>query len=107
VLAILGRRNGEGLSAYPQLVQSPFMGRTSISQKTIVHLMRALRDYGTVGSELEEAPDFAEVLYEQDFPDWFVTHAKSYYDGTGRRYLLICETGDSSSLPTVRWAAAY
>jgi hypothetical protein len=79
VLAILERRNSEGLSAYPQLVQSPFMGRTSISQKTIVQLMRAFRDYGTVGSELDEAPNFAEELYEQDFPDWFVTHAKTYY----------------------------
>ena len=93
MLAILERRNSEGLSAYPQLVQSPFMGRTSISQKTIVQLMRAFRDYGTVGSELDEAPNFAEELYEQDFPDWFVTHAKTYYGWHWREILTDLRNG--------------
>ncbi len=52
--AILGRRNSEGLSAYPQLVQSPFMGRTSISQKTIVQLIRAFRDYGSSANDRDD-----------------------------------------------------
>jgi len=50
-----------------------------VSQKTLVSVMRALRDHGTAAHELEEPPDLGELLYENDFPDWFVTHSRSQY----------------------------
>jgi hypothetical protein len=42
-------------------------------------MMRALREHGTAAHELEESPDIGELLYENDFPDWFVTHSRSQY----------------------------
>jgi len=42
--------------------------------------MRALREHGTAAHELEEPPDLGELLYENDFPDWFVTHSRSHYN---------------------------
>lgn len=50
-----------------------------ISQRTLVSVMRALREHGTAAHELEEPPDLGELLYENDFPDWFVTHSRSQY----------------------------
>jgi hypothetical protein len=42
-------------------------------------MMRALREHGTAAHELEEPPDIGELLYENDFPDWFVIHSRSQY----------------------------
>ena len=50
-----------------------------ISQRTLVSAMCALRGHGTAAHELEEPPDLGELLYENDFPDWFVTHSRSQY----------------------------
>lgn len=50
-----------------------------VSQRTLVSVMRALREYGTPVHELEGPPDPGELLYENDFPDWFVTHSRSQY----------------------------
>ena len=50
-----------------------------VSQRTLVSVKRALREYGTSVHELEEPPDLGELLYENDFPDWFVTHSRSQY----------------------------
>ena len=50
-----------------------------LSQKTLVAMMRALRDHGTAAHELEELPNMGKLLYENDFPDWFVTHSRSQY----------------------------
>jgi hypothetical protein len=41
-------------------------------------MIRALNRYGTSDSGWK-AGDFAELLYENDFPDWFVIHADSHY----------------------------
>ena len=42
--------------------------------------MRALREHGTATHDFGGAfPDLGELLYENDFPDWFVTHSKSQY----------------------------
>ena len=50
-------------------------------------VMRALRDDGSEAHELEEPPDIGELLYEHDYPDWFVTHARSHYDWDWSRIL--------------------
>jgi hypothetical protein len=50
-----------------------------LSQRTLVAVMRALREHGTAVHELEEPPDIGELLYENDFPGWFVTHSRSQY----------------------------
>jgi hypothetical protein len=55
------------------------MPRKLVSQRTLVSVMRALREHGTAAYELEEPPDFGALLYENDFPDWFVTHSRSQY----------------------------
>jgi hypothetical protein len=41
--------------------------------------MRALREFGSVQHEMEEPPDLTTFLYEYDFPDWFIRHARSQY----------------------------
>lgn len=42
-------------------------------------MMRALREHGSAAHELEEPPDVGELLYENDFPPWFVTHSRAEY----------------------------
>jgi hypothetical protein len=56
------------------------MGQKLISQRTIVELMRALREYGLTSTDLEEPVNYTEFLYERDFPDWFVKHAAESYE---------------------------
>ncbi len=58
-----------------------------LSQRTLVTIMRALRSYGTAAHELEEPPDFVELLYEHGFPDWFAIHARSQYSYHWREIL--------------------
>ncbi len=41
--------------------------------------MRALREFGSAQHELEEPLDLTTFLYEHDFPDWFIMHARSQY----------------------------
>ncbi len=55
------------------------MPSKKVSQRTLVAVMRALREYGSASDELEEPPNLVEFLYEHDFPDWFITHARTYY----------------------------
>ena len=50
-----------------------------LSQRTLVAVMRALREHGTAAHELEEPPNIGELLYEHDFPHWFVTHSRAQY----------------------------
>ena len=52
------------------------MPRKKLSQRTLVAVMRALREYGAPKHELEEAPNLFELLYENDFPDWFGRRAR-------------------------------
>jgi hypothetical protein len=63
------------------------MPRKEISQRTLVAVMRALREHGTSAHELEEPPDPYELLFENDFPDWFVIHARSEYGFDWREIL--------------------
>jgi hypothetical protein len=51
-----------------------------LSQRTLVSVMRALRAHRTASHELEEPPDLGELMYENGFPDWFVTHARNQYN---------------------------
>lgn len=55
------------------------MPSKKVSQRTLVAVMRALREYGSASDELEEPPNLVEFLYEHDLPDWFITHARSSY----------------------------
>jgi hypothetical protein len=60
------------------------MPRKQVSQRTLVSVMRALRDHVSAAqrhdySELEEPPNIGELLYEHGFPHWFVTHSRSQY----------------------------
>jgi hypothetical protein len=50
-----------------------------LSQRSLVAVTRALREYVYPHHELERGPDVGELLYENDFPHWFVTHARSEY----------------------------
>jgi hypothetical protein len=59
-----------------------------ISQRTIVKLMEALEDLGSVLSDECAALDFSKFLYEHDFPDWFVQHAESHYAFGWKRILI-------------------
>jgi hypothetical protein len=68
------------------------MAMKRISQRTMVAVMRAFRSHGTSNDELEEPPDVGELLYENDFPDWFVRRI------TGERYY----SNWSSILPDLR-----
>ncbi len=65
------------------------MAKRFISQKSIVELMRALREYR--GSQ--EAIEFGELLYEHDFPDWFVIHAENPYQWHWKRILVDVRDG--------------
>ncbi len=60
-----------------------------VSQRTLVTVMRALRDHGTAAHELEEPPSFVELLYANDFPDWFVIHARNQYSFDWREILPV------------------
>lgn len=66
-----------------------------VSQRTIVEMMRALRDYGTSSSDSEEPPDYKEELYAVGFPDWFVEHAGHYnaYDWKWQDILIDLRNG--------------
>ena len=56
--------------------------------------MRALRDYGLPSNDLEERVNYPELLYEHDFPDWFVKHAESYeYQWNWREILIDMRNG--------------
>jgi hypothetical protein len=51
--------------------------------------MRALRQYG-----LERAPNYTELLYERDFPDFFIDHAKRWeYQWDWTRILMDLRNG--------------
>jgi hypothetical protein len=65
----------------------------SISQKTVVELMRALRELSgnTPGSEVPV--NYTELLYARDFPAWFVTHAENYYQWNWQRILFELRDG--------------
>jgi hypothetical protein len=63
------------------------MARSLVSQRTIVEVMRSLREFANV-PEMEEPPDFSEVCYANDFPDWFVIHAESHYDWNWKQILI-------------------
>jgi hypothetical protein len=50
--------------------------------------MRALRDHGSsTTDEFEEPPNIGDLLYEHDFPDWFVIHSRSQYNFDWREIL--------------------
>jgi hypothetical protein len=50
-----------------------------VSQKTLAAVMRALRDFGSPHSEIEDPPDLTTFFYGHDFPGWFITQARSQY----------------------------
>jgi hypothetical protein len=56
-----------------------------VSQKTIVEVMRALRQYNG---------NYSEELYAADFPDWFVVHASSSYGWEWQNILISLKNGD-------------
>jgi hypothetical protein len=49
--------------------------------------MRALRDFGSPHSEIEDPPDLTTFFYENGFPDWFIKHARSHYSFDWREIL--------------------
>jgi hypothetical protein len=57
-----------------------------VSQKTIVEIMRALRDVA------KRSSDYTELLYGNGFPDWFVTQASSGYDWNWQNILIALRT---------------
>ncbi len=57
----------------------------AVSQRTIVVLMNVLRQ--------QETFNYTESLYAIDFPDWFVTHAGSFYYWDWTRILIDMRSG--------------
>lgn len=55
-----------------------------ISQKTLVEIMRAMRQ-----SDL----NFSEALYEHNFPGWFVTHAQNDYGWDWQNIFIALRNG--------------
>jgi len=51
------------------------MPNQKLSQRTIVAVIRTLRGHGSTPN----GADIGELLYEGNFPDWFVTHSRSMY----------------------------
>ena len=67
--------------------------KKAVSQKTIVELMRALREYRPPRTDLEAPANYIELLYANDFPDWFVSHADYFYAWNWRKILMDMRTG--------------
>jgi hypothetical protein len=65
----------------------------SLSQKTIVELMCALRELSGHTADVEVPVDYTELLYGRDFPAWFVTHAKNFYHWNWQRILFELRDG--------------
>jgi hypothetical protein len=65
-----------------------------VSQRTLVRLMEVLTDHGQRPSDLDAPFDFYNWLYEHDFPDWFLTHALSYYSFEWREIIVAVRNGD-------------
>jgi hypothetical protein len=52
-------------------------------------MMRALREYGLPGGEMDEpGVDLTEFLYEYNFPDWFVIHAGTHYSFDWKQIII-------------------
>jgi len=51
------------------------MPNQKLSQRTLVAVIRTLREQRSA----THGADIGELLYENDFPDWFVTHSRSGY----------------------------
>jgi hypothetical protein len=69
------------------------MAAKSLSQKTIVELMCALRELSGETSVLEVPINYTELLYARDFPAWFVTHAEDFYHWNWQRILFELRDG--------------
>jgi hypothetical protein len=52
---------------------------SQLSQRTLVRLIELLEVQAACPSDLDVGFDYYRWLYENDFDDWFVTHAQSYY----------------------------
>jgi hypothetical protein len=85
---------GDVVSKPPQIAAEASATATkSISQKTIVELMCALRELSgnTLGSEVPV--NYTKLLYARDFPAWFVTQAENYYHWNWQRILFELRDG--------------
>jgi hypothetical protein len=85
---------GDVVSWSPEIVaEATAVAGKSISQKTIVELMCALRELAgnTQGSEVPV--HYTELLYAHDFPLWFVAHAENYYHWNWQRILFELRDG--------------
>jgi hypothetical protein len=69
------------------------MAAKSLSQKTIVELMCALRELSGHTPDLEVPLNYTELLYARDFPSWFVTHAENFYHWNWQRILFELRDG--------------
>jgi hypothetical protein len=85
---------GDVVSWSPQIAaEATATAGKSISQKTIVELMCALRELSgnTQGSEVPV--HYTELLYAHDFRLWFVAHAENYYHWNWQRILFELRDG--------------
>jgi hypothetical protein len=72
-----------GPNCFLSLVTIRNMAGPWVSQKTIVEVMRVLREYGST-----RGPDFTEICYGNNLPDWFVIHAESHYEWDWKHILI-------------------
>lgn len=55
--------------------------------------MRALKEFESAHDEMEEPPDLVTFFYGNDFPDWFITHARSQYSFDWREIIPALRNG--------------
>src|SRR5260370_22345479 len=74
-----------------------------LSQRTLVEVMRTLQEYGTPGGEMDEPPvNFTQFLYENDFSDWFINHARRRYQFNWQEIIMNRRNG-SFFFDSVSW----
>jgi hypothetical protein len=73
--------------------QIPRMPAKSLSQRTIVELMCALRELCGDATGLEVPVNYTEFLYARNFPVWFVTRAENPYHWNWQRILFELRDG--------------
>ena len=73
--------------------QIPRVPAKSLSQRTIVELMCALRELCGDATGLEVPVNYTEFLYARDFPAWFVTRAENLYHWNWQRILFELRDG--------------
>jgi len=65
-----------------------------VSQRSIVKIVHSFREFQAEQVRVYKSePSFTEMLYERDFPGWFLTHARTEYRWNWMRILMDLRNG--------------